>query len=379
MLERHRLSAAIAVLGLAGGAAFSACAGGNETTTGTGGGGGATTSSSTTGSGGATTSSSTTTSSSGTGTGGGPTNGCRQADEVVLAINHLYFGDTNWDESPNTQTGWENFGLDIDGLTSTAASTDVCKPAAGASASKVHPDGPNGLDNGFGKNVLPVFLANIPVLSQQANASLMNGDFSILIRLVGLGTGPTQDAIPAKVYGGAYLDVPPNFDGNDCWPVTPESLSDATDIESAKASYPASTNNLNHWDSVSTGDIDLTLQVLGYQGHAVIHHARVVMDFDPDHNGTQKGIISGVLDTEEFVAAINKLMQSFDPANCTNGTFVQMIDTQIRQASDIMKDGTQNASATCDGISIGLGFRAARVQFGTIGDPLTPKPDPCMP
>jgi hypothetical protein len=315
----------------------------------------------------------------GMGTGGGPTNGCRQADEVVLAVDRLYFGDTNWDDTQNTSTGWELFGLDIDGKASTGTSTDVCKPVAGSSASDVHTDGPSGLDNAFGKNVLPVFLANIPVLSSQANAALANGDFSILIRLVGLGKGPTQDAISAKVYGGAYLPVQPLFDGTDCWPAAPESLSDAKDIESAKLTYPASTINQDKWDSVSTGDLELTLQVLGYQGRAVIHHARIVMDLDPDHDGTQKGIISGVLDTEEFITAINKLMASFDPQYCAQGTYVQMIDNDIRGASDIMKDATQDPTAVCNGISIGLGFKAARVQFGSIGDPLAPKPDPCMP
>jgi hypothetical protein len=311
---------------------------------------------------------------------GGGMNACGgKSTDYMYAIDKLYFGDTNWDDTPNPSAGWQNFGLDIDGLTSDASSTDVCKPAAGGSATDAYPDGPSGLDNSFGKNILPVFLQSIPSLPSQANLALTNGDFSILIRLNGLGAQPTQTGIPAALYGGAYLDVPPVFDGTDCWPVTPESLNDPTDIESAKASFPSSVLGSDHWDSVSTGDLDLTLQVLGFQGHAVIHHARVTMILDADHNGTQRGIISGILDTEEFVAAINKLMASFDPTNCAMTTLVQQIDAVIRQASDIMKDGTQDPSKTCDGVSIGLGFHAARTQFGTIGDPVTPAPDPCNP
>jgi hypothetical protein len=42
-----------------------------------------------------------------------------------------------------------------------------------------------------------------------------------------------------------------------------------------------------------------------------------------------------------------------------------------------MKDGTQNPNATCDGISIGLGFEGSPVQLGAIA-PLTPDaPNPC--
>lgn len=373
MLERHRIAIMLGALALA--AVAPACAGGTDTVPGT---GGSATTSSTSGTGGATTS---TTSTGGTGgTGGGPSDGCKTSNDVVLAVKQLYFGDTNWDDTANPTDGWKQFGLDIDGKTSTAASTDVCLPAGGGSASVAYPDAPGGVDNSFGKNVLPVFLQNIPILSQQANNALLNGDFSILIRLVDLAPGPEQAKIPAKVYGGAFLPTTPFFDGTDCWPATPESLATPTDIESAKLSFPNSTMTLNRWDSVTTGDFVLQLQLLGFQGKAVIHNARIVMELDPDHKGTQRGIISGVLDTEEFVAAIDQLMFAFDEANCSGNTpLVQMINTKLRQASDIMKDGTQDPAATCNGISIGLGFKAAQVRFGPIGDPLAPQPDPCAP
>ncbi|MFT3772654.1 MAG: hypothetical protein QM820_45260 [Minicystis sp.] len=373
MLERHRLSALAAI---ALGAIAPACATGSDTVPGTG--GNAAQSSSSSGAGGMTTATGTG-GAGGSGTGGAaPANGCKPSGDTVLAINRLYFGDTNWDDTPNTSNGWKLYGLDIDGKASTGSSTDVCLPAYGGAASIAYPDGPNGLDNAFGKNVLPVFLQSIPALASQANQALSNGDFTILIRLGALGSAPDQGSISTKVYGGAFLStIIPAFDGNDCWPVAPESLVTSTDIESAKLTYPASSLTLNRWDSVGTGDLDLTLQVLGFQGHAIIHHARIVMDLDADHQGTQKGIISGVLDTEEFVAAINKLMASFDPANCSPNANMQAVDTLIRQASDIMKDGTQDPASACTGISIGLGFKAKRVQFGAIGSPLAPKPDPC--
>jgi hypothetical protein len=376
MLERPRLIVALAATGaLALGAAAPACASGSDTTPGA---GGSTSSSSASSSSGATTTTAPGTGGGGGAGGGGPVNACKASGDTVLAVDRLYFGETNWDDTPNPTNGWRLFGLDIDGKSSTASSTDVCQPAFGGAASVAYPDGPGGLDNSFGKNILPTFVQNIPALTSQANAALINGDFTILLRLGGLGAAPDQGSIPAKVYGGAFLTTStPLFDGTDCWPVAPESLSDPADIESAKLSFPQSSLTGDHWDSVGTGDLFLTLQVLGFQGHVTVHHARLVMDLDADHLGTQKGIISGVLDTEEFVAAINTLMSSFDPQNCANPPGVQAIDTIIRQASDLMKDGTQNPAATCDGISIGLGFKAARVQFGMLGDPLDPKPDPC--
>jgi hypothetical protein len=372
MLKRHRSVAALAALALA----VPACASGGANPTGGLGGNGGGASASTTASGTATASSGATGSGGGGGTGGGPTGGCKKSGDTVLAVDRLYFGDANWDDSTNTTTGWTLFGFNLDGLSSTSASTDVCKPSSGASPGAVYPDGPAGLDNAFGKLVLPVFLANIPSLSSQANAALINGDFSILVRLGGLTSGADQASLPGKVYGGDFLQIQPLFDGTDCWPVTPESLTDPADIESAKLSFPTSKLTANHWDSVGTGDLQLTLKVLSFEGQVTIHHTRISMDLSPSHDGTDRGMIGGVLDTEEFVKAINALMGSFDPAQC-GGANMMAIDTQLRQASDILKDGTQSPGSVCDGISIGLGFKAKRVQFGAIGDPLAVPPNPC--
>ncbi|MCA9297981.1 MAG: hypothetical protein KDA28_02880, partial [Phycisphaerales bacterium] len=344
------------------------------TPTGTGGHGGAGTTSSG-GSGGKSTGTGGSTGGSG---GSMPTNGCKPSNDTVLAVDRLYFGDANWSDAIDTNA-WSLFGLDVDGVQSDGTGAKECQPSNGGSVSAVHTDGPSGLDNAFGKVVLPVFLQSIPTLPYQANAAIVNGDFSILFRLGGLGAGPDQASLPGRVYTGGFLPNVPEFNGTDCWPVAPESLTNPADVDSAIATYPASSLYDNHWDSISLGDIGLTLQIFSFQGHLTIHHARVVMDLDADHNGTQHGIISGVLDTEEFVAAIDNLMQQFDPTNCGGSQFVTQINQQIRAGSDIMKDGTQDPTKTCDGITIGLGFKAAKVQFGPIADPLEPPVDPCAP
>ena len=49
----------------------------------------------------------------------------------------------------------------------------------------------------------------------------------------------------------------------------------------------------------------------------------------------------------------------------------------IRQASDILKDGTQDPNEECDGISVGLGFEAKAVVVGDIAPAPQPVPDPC--
>ena len=54
---------------------------------------------------------------------------------------------------------------------------------------------------------------------------------------------------------------------------------------------------------------------------------------------------------------------------CNQAVFTSLI-TQIRQASDIMSDGTQDPRKTCDGISIGIGFDATQAQRGAVGQAL---------
>ena len=57
--------------------------------------------------------------------------------------------------------------------------------------------------------------------------------------------------------------------------------------------------------------------------------------------------------------------------------FCNTFDAQIRQASDIMVDGTQDPAKTCNGISIGLGFEMSELQFGNVANPVAPTPHIC--
>src|SRR5262245_8016696 len=133
MLETGRLFWALAVVTAVGAAVN--C--GDDSATGSGGnkggGGQASTSSASSGGGG----------SGGATTGGGGSGGnaCPTHQGTTLAISQLFFGAGNNGE-------WKQLGFNIDGLNSTATSTDTCQPAAGGSPIA---DGDNGNDNSFGQ------------------------------------------------------------------------------------------------------------------------------------------------------------------------------------------------------------------------------------
>src|SRR5262249_13582863 len=109
-----------------------------------------------------------------------------------------------------------------------------------------------------------------------------------------------------------------------------------------------------------------------------IKSALISVDLNPDNQGGTNGTIAGVIETEELVTQIGSVAATFDTSFCDpNSPTLLSILNQLRQASDIMKDGTQNPSATCDGISIGIGFNLKPIKLGPIAPKAMPGPDPC--
>jgi hypothetical protein len=106
------------------------------------------------------------------------------------------------------------------------------------------------------------------------------------------------------------------------------------------------------------------------------------MQLDAQRATATLGVISGVLSTAELLAmappVIDTIGLDFDKSFCSDGGS-KAEQTQVRDTSDILSNGTQSPSKTCDGISIGLGFDAVRVELGAIGAPsMVTTTDPCQ-
>jgi len=258
----------------------------------------------------------------------------------------------------------------------TAASIDLCKPANNAPPSSVYPDGNNGIDNSFGRNILPIFLGLSATFSDQANAGITMGEYSLILHIENLMAGPDQSPLVSRLYSTTPLGMAPKFDGTDCWPVAPEGLNNPVDIKSSKISFNMSSVKMNHWDSGGDATLVLTFSLSGFSFRLTIHHARLSMDLAPDHKSATGGQIGGILDTAEFAGVIKQFAGTFDPSLCMGPT-IDSIIAQITQASDILADGSQDPAQTCNGISIGLGFKLLPVQVGLIGPVTPPPPNPC--
>lgn len=351
MLGNDRVYFAIAL-----GTTVAVGCGGGGNMMGSGGHGGSTSSASTA-------SSSSSSSSAASSSSGGPT--CKTAEGTALAATKLFFG-----EGDNGQ--WKKVGFNIDGLVTTGTSTNVCKPNAGGKSSAVHPDGDMGIDNSFGKNLLPQILALYPTWVTDINNSLQNGIFTVLLKMYCLPPMGDVPVLTTKLFGGTSLGMMPKFDGMDKWPVAPELLGDPKDPESSTITFKKCSVTGTTFDIGKNETFILTVPVTTQSKSTSIkltlHAAQTQMTLAANRKSATGGIIGGVLNTEEFVAEIKKVGALL--SLCNTSLFDGLV-TQVRQASDIMTDGTQDPTKTCDGISMGLGFEMKEVQRGDVG-PVTP-------
>lgn len=298
--------------------------------------------------------------------------------KLELGVDRLLFGDTDPDGLP-IEEGWRLYGLDIDGRTSTADAKDLCIPLADAQPDTPYPDGEDGRDNSFGKNIVPLFTALGTDFSADINARITAGEFTYLLQLDGLEGAPACATTGALVVG-APLGAPPKWDGGDMWPIDPGSLAEPDKPDAALCTY-GETERVG--DHVLTGppcQFNLYLGASGTVRAVPLRHARLAFDLAPDGKSAVGGHISGILQTEEFVAYLQAAAASFDPGFCDpNNPTVQSLLQQVRQASDILIDGTQDPRRPCSGISVGLGFTMQPVQIGIVADPIPPPTEPCPP
>lgn len=297
---------------------------------------------------------------------------------MTFAISKLMMGDTKPDGTPDKANGWKNYGYDIDGDISTATSTNLCKPRNNAPPKNVYPDANLGADNSYGRNILPIMLGIQADGPQQTNTAIAEGQWTGMFSVDKLGAGAIYNPLVVKYYQGAALQTPPKFDGTDAWPVTVESLTDPNNIATAKSEFSAAYLTDNTLVTAPLGDIRLDLPSAGFTFPLAIHHAVATFVLDPTHAHGGQGMLSGVLDTAEMVQAVKALAGQFDPSLCSGPT-IDSITAQIEQASDILKDGTQDPTKECDGISIGLGMQLELVQLGGVAPPAPPPQDPCNP
>jgi len=98
----------------------------------------------------------------------GPPNAPDGTGTVVFAVSKLYLGDTDPDGTPDPKNGWARYGYNLDGLP--PGSPKRCKPPGGTST-MLQEEGPGGVQNSFGHNLLPGILGLSSSAETDTNAA----------------------------------------------------------------------------------------------------------------------------------------------------------------------------------------------------------------
>lgn len=272
---------------------------------------------------------------------------------------------------------WKKYGYDLDGKVSVSGAKDVCKPRAGADK-KVHADGDSGIDNAFGQFIVPTLtsIPNVTDLEGTVNDAFKQGNFGVLFQVKGLVDGAANaTGLSGQIFNALKLGKTPAFDKTDVWPVNKQLLSGGTVDSGSKIKFSNSYVSGGTFVSGDPSTVTLSLSLAGVSIDLDINNA--VITFDAK-TGTS-GIIAGILDANKLGDQIKKVVPKIPQLACNTsieGTVQSVVDT-ITSNADIMIDGKPNASAECDGISIGVGFTVKEVANPTTAvDPDPPGPPP---
>lgn len=284
----------------------------------------------------------------------GPTDGV----PVAFRMTKLFFGDTDW-SGRSDANAWQLFGHDADGFKTTVDTAAHCQLRAGARAG-VRADAESGVDNSFGKNLLPLVLTMVgPDYARTVTARLAAGEFTSLIAIAALGPQASYSGMHVSFGAGAPLGRAPSSDGSDRWPL----IAPLLDLGAA---YLV---NRTLVAGPSANDAALLLDVNRVALRLPVARLVLTMDIAPDGRSATHGIVSGILRTDEVIQRFREAAPAIAPATCNSKQPIDLLAAmlaQIGEASDILTDGTQDPSRECDGISFGMGFEARAVNLGDV-------------
>jgi len=302
-----------------------------------------------------------------------PTSSDTGGGNVMMAVNKLYFGGADeekaWDELP---------GLDLDGVASDKKFGGHCKARTGGVNGTIRVDGPGGMDNAFGKDIVPL-LAIVPGgLANSANDAISTkGSFSVLLEVAAAETGSNTTATTAKIWpalgqpDGTGGVTPPPASGD--W--SAYKWNPADQLAEGIAFSGAYINN-NKFVSGDPTDINLTLAISGANLALNIIHGTVTGDLSADHKTMTNGGISGALLVDEFQGQISTVAEAL--GLCDLSMYQSIIDSVLASA-DLYYDGTNfvlDPDKECNAISLVLGFDATVSSMEDVTDPAS-EPSDC--
>jgi len=271
---------------------------------------------------------------------------------TAFAIDAFDFGEESSD-------GYASLGLDIDGQ-ATASGTPHCQTIDESTPGS---EPASGIDNAFGRSLWPLIVTFLaPEATSQANASFATGGRVNLLVAQGLTGKATVSPVVLSMQQGLPLGAQPRWDGTDRWPVDGNAPALAFSRsyvvqESLVGEPPSGGGQLVLGLIGSASDPDAGAGFGPLELVIPVTHVQIVAPLAADGSITN-GVLSGIIPVSGALA----LGGQFAAATRGSVFSADSYQMQVNAAADILVDGTQDPSRTCDGISLGLGFTARPVK-----------------
>ena len=266
---------------------------------------------------------------------------------IVVAVHTVDLGDMN--DTP---------GYDLD-------HTCTCFGDAGnscvgrATTPSTYCDGPNGIDDEFGKilNLIEAPLGSSNFGSVAFSTQADQGRWSLLIEITGYNGAHDDPGVSVALYPCPGLGTTPKWDGTDSWPVLDTAVSGTgTPVYVSNGAYVSGQTLVATVPSVpivlagTHQTLSLTLSGAVLTGKLVQTQGqwRLV-----------QGVLAARLGLTDFFKTLSSYRNNNGTPLCNDGNFIyQTVKTSICNDADITVDGTLPKSAKCDAVSFGMGFSA---------------------
>lgn len=314
---------------------------------------------------------------------------------LYFAISSMALGslDRNGDK---TEGAWKSLGFDIDGLctnsdTCEAEVTELpCTPKAAISG-----DGRECRDNTFGHLesdaiALQGLGKDFGLSNDAFNCALCRGDYNFIFRVSKWNGTPNDESIRLDLYPSPGLEKTPSWSceidapigdwkKNTCWTQADRwtiqkntfdgVLEPGKDLPNALSNDPNAyvkdgyvvaqlPENTNFWFPGKSAAWAYPLK---------LQRALVVAKLTQTETGyrVEDGTISGRARTNDLVSAFADL------GLCDGHSLYVLMKSQIELNADVLWNGTNSEQASCDALSVGIGFEADLAGYGGERDPVT--------
>lgn len=291
----------------------------------------------------------------------------------TFALRKLYLGESDRSGKADGDA-WKKYGYDLDKVkTSDSNKLGCVPPDKNTALEKRKPiaDGDNGIDNAFGKEIVPL-LGSIPQIGRESSRvvsqALEDGSFTVMLDIRGLTSDPNQTntGLKGQLFAGGTFSpetdggVKPSWNGTDNWPVRPELLVGGN-VDESRIKFDDSYVTGGLWVSSQEGStVELTLSFSEVSFTLAVHKAVITAKHSAADKLTE-GTVAGFISLAELKDTLGKLAPRLAGAQACppNGSLYKLLNDTLPLYADMRTDGA--TTGECDAISIALGFDAAQI------------------